>query len=80
MEDDDKAKIIALSEQWKATSNSTQSKFSVTVHDVSSMQDIPPDDLEDVLIAMMVTKHPNCAKPPSSNPVDIPSVLSQPAK
>ena len=78
MEDDDKTKILAFSEQQKKTSNPTQSKFSIILHDVTLTQDVPPNKLEDVLIGM-VTKHSNRADP-NSHPGDIRSVLSQPAK
>ena len=76
MEDDNKTKILALSEQRKTAPNSTSSKFSVNAHDVTSMQGIPPDDkLEDILIAM-VTKHSNRANKLSSHSGDVRSVLS----
>ena len=79
MEDDDKAKIIALSEQRKAAPQSAQSKFSVNAHTATLIQDTPPDDLEDLLLAM-VTQHSNWCAKPSSHLGDICSVLSQAAK
>jgi hypothetical protein len=73
MEDDNKIKILALSEQKRAAPQTAHSKFSVNAHDVATAQ----DDSEDVMLAM-VTKHSTRA--PSSHPGDICSVLSQPAK
>ena len=74
MEDDDKAKILALSETRKTAAPSGPSKFSINSHTTT---DPSSDDLEDVLLAM-VTKHSNRSKP-YGNPADIRKVLSQPA-
>jgi hypothetical protein len=76
MEDDDKAKILALQETRKGALPSAKSKFSVNTHTVTD--DMPPDDLDDILLAM-VTKQSNRAKP-NSHPADVRSVLSQPIK
>jgi hypothetical protein len=54
------------------------SKFSVNAHDIISAQDDPPQDSEDVLLAM-VTKHSKRARPPGY-PGDVCSVLSQPVQ
>jgi hypothetical protein len=74
MEDDDKAKILALSETRKPAAQSGSSKFSINSH---AATDAPEADLDEVLIAM-VTKHSNRSKP-HSHPGDIRTVLSQPA-
>jgi hypothetical protein len=74
MEDDDKAKMLALSETRKPAAQSASSKFSVDSHTAA---DAPEADLDDVLIAM-VTKHSNRSKP-HSHPGDMRTVLSQPA-
>jgi hypothetical protein len=78
MGDDDKAKILAPSEQRRSASQPPASKYSVNTHDVTSTSGDPPQDSDDVLIAM-VTKHSNLARPPS-HPGNVRSVLSQPAK
>jgi hypothetical protein len=78
MEDDDKAKILALHETRKGDLPPAKSKFSVNTHTVTD--DIPPDDLDDILLAM-VTKQSNRARAkPNSHPADVRSVLSQPIK
>jgi hypothetical protein len=59
MEDDDKAKILALSETHKTAAPSGPSKFSINSHTTT---DPPSDDLDDILLAM-VTKHSNRSKP-----------------
>jgi hypothetical protein len=74
MEDDVKAKILALSETRKPAAQAGSSKFSVNSH---AATDAPEADLDDVLIAM-VTKHSNRSKP-HSHPGDMRTVLSQPA-
>ena len=78
MEDDEKAKVLALSEQRKMASHSTSCKVSINAHyyfDVRSS----PRELEEVLITM-VTKHSNRASKPSSHYGDVRSVMSQPNK
>jgi hypothetical protein len=77
MADDDKALILALHEKRKEGPQSDQSKFSVNTHTATLTQDTPPDNIDDVLLAM-VTQHSNRSTRPRSHPGYICSVLSQP--
>ena len=79
MEDDDKAKILALSEQRKAALHATSSTVSVNMHDVDDVCDTPPADLTDDLLLAMIHKHSNRAKPKSHHG-DVRSVMSQSVK
>jgi hypothetical protein len=79
MADDDKALILALQEKRKEALQSDQSKFSVNTHTSTWTRDIPSDNIDNVLLAM-VTKHSNWSTQPSSHPGDICLVLSQPTK
>ena len=65
MEDDDKAKILALSEQRKAASHTTSSTVSVNAHDIATLCDSPPAELTEDLLLAMITKHSNRASKPS---------------
>jgi hypothetical protein len=56
MEDDDKALILALQENWKDTSTPEQSKYSANTH--SSTTDKSSDDINDALIAIVTSSIP----------------------
>jgi hypothetical protein len=77
MADSDKTTILALAEKRQATAANDKSKFSINAHEIVS-DDPSADDIEDFLLAM-VTKHSNRTDT-RKNPMDIRSVLSQPAK
>jgi hypothetical protein len=79
MVDNDTALILALQEKRKEAPQSDQSNFSVNTYTAIMTPDTASDNIDDVLLAM-VTKHSNQLTQPSSHPVHIFLVLSQPAK
>jgi hypothetical protein len=79
MADEDKACILALSEKTPKIPRGAPPRISANSHETQDVPpDVPPDDLDDTLIAM-VTKHSNRQIPPS-HAGDVRSVLSQASK
>ena len=81
-DDDNKAKILALSEQHKAASHTTSSTVSVNLHDMATVCDLPPAELtKDIFLAVITKQHSNRASKPTKSPHgDVRFVMSQPVK
>ena len=81
MEDDDKATILALSEQCTAASHATSSTVSVNMHDIDTVCESPPAELTEDLLLAMIHKDSDHASKPKSHHGDVTrSIMSQPVK